>query len=53
MLADHLLKISDAKISALAGAKTVGVVLPGTAFYLKAPYASVRKMIDATFYPEK
>ncbi len=45
--ADHLLKISDAGISALAGAQTVGVVLPGTAFYLKAPYAPVRKMIDA------
>ena len=45
--ADHLLKISDAGISALAASQTVGVVLPGTAFYLKAAHAPARRMIDA------
>jgi imidazolonepropionase len=45
--ADHLLKISDSGISALAASDTVGVLLPGTAFYLKAPYAPARKILEA------
>lgn len=45
--ADHLLKISDAGIAALAKSQTVGVLLPGTAFYLRAPYAPARRLIDA------
>ena len=44
---DHLLKVSDAGVSALAGSDTVAVLLPGTAFYLKEQYAPARKLIDA------
>jgi len=45
--ADHLLKVSAAGIRALAGSDTVAVLLPGTAFYLKAPHAPARKLLDA------
>ena len=45
--ADHLLKISDSGIQALARSETVAVLLPGTAFYLKAEYAPARKLIEA------
>ena len=45
--ADHLLKISDRGIKRLAKSETVAVLLPGTAFYLKAPHAPARKLIDS------
>ncbi|MCC7441374.1 MAG: imidazolonepropionase, partial [Bdellovibrionales bacterium] len=45
--ADHLLRVSDRGISALAESGTVAVLLPGTALYLKAPYAPARRLIDA------
>lgn len=45
--ADHLLKISDVGIKKLARSNTVAVLLPGTAFYLKASHAPARKLIDA------
>ena len=45
--ADHLLKISDRGITALAASQTVAVLLPGTAFYLKAPHAPARRIIQA------
>lgn len=45
--ADHLLKVSDRGIAALAKSQTVAVLLPGTAFYLKAPHAPARKLLDA------
>lgn len=45
--ADHLLKISDNGIAALATSDTVAVLLPGTAFYLKEAHAPARKLIDA------
>jgi imidazolonepropionase len=46
--ADHLGKISDAGIQALAGSDTVGVLLPGTSFFLgKEIYAPARRMIEA------
>ncbi|MCM2277614.1 MAG: imidazolonepropionase [Oligoflexia bacterium] len=45
--ADHLLKISDAGIAALAASRTVAVLLPGTAFYLKAAQAPARKLLSA------
>jgi len=45
--ADHLLQVSDAGIAALARSKTTAVLLPGTAFYLKAPHAPGRQLIDA------
>ena len=44
--ADHLLKISDRGIKALAGSQTVAVLLPGTAFYLKADHAPARRLIE-------
>ena len=45
--ADHLLRISDAGIRSLAASETTAVLLPGTAFYLKAPHAPARKLIEA------
>jgi imidazolonepropionase len=45
--ADHLLKISDAGISALANSKTVATLLPGTAFFLGKPLAPARKILEA------
>ncbi len=44
---DHLLKVSDRGVGALARSKTVAVLLPGTAFFLKEAYAPARKLIDA------
>ena len=44
--ADHLLQISEKGIEALAKSDTVAVMLPGTAFYLKAAYAPARKLLD-------
>ena len=44
--ADHLLKISDEGIKALATSKTVATLLPGTAFFLGKPLAPARKMLD-------
>jgi imidazolonepropionase len=44
---DHLLKISDQGIEALSNSDTVGVLLPGTAFYLKENHAPARKLIDS------
>ncbi|MCP3029932.1 imidazolonepropionase [Halobacillus sp. A1] len=45
--ADHLLKASDKGIKALAESGVVGVLLPGTAFFLMAEFAEARKMIEA------
>jgi len=45
--ADHLLKISDQGLEALAKSQTVAVLLPGTAFYLKTAHAPARKLLDA------
>ncbi|MCA8950929.1 MAG: imidazolonepropionase [Planctomycetes bacterium] len=46
--ADHLGRISAAGIAALAGSDTVGVLLPGTIFFLgKTHYAPARAMIEA------
>ncbi len=46
--ADHLLVISDQGIEHMAAAGVIGVVLPGTTFYLcEEHYAPARKMIDA------
>ncbi len=44
---DHLLKVDDAGIRALASSGTVATLLPGTGFYLKEPPAPARKLIDA------
>jgi imidazolonepropionase len=45
--ADHLLHASDRGILQMARAGVVAVLLPGTAFSLKEPYARARYMIDA------
>lgn len=44
--ADHLLKASDEGIHDMAENNVMGVLLPGTAFFLMAEYANARKMID-------
>lgn len=45
--ADHLLKISERGIRELARSQTVAVLLPGTAFFLKAQHAPARALIHA------
>jgi imidazolonepropionase len=45
--ADHLLCISKKGIQELARSETVAVLLPTTAFYLKASHAPARKLLDA------
>ena len=44
--AEHLLVASDEGIAAMAKAGTIAVLLPGTAFFLRAPYARGRLMVD-------
>lgn len=44
--AEHLLVASDKGIEQMAEAGTIGVLLPGTAFFLRAPFARGRHMID-------
>lgn len=45
--ADHLLMVSDQGIQALGESGVVPILLPGTAFTLRKPYAPARKMLDA------
>lgn len=45
--ADHLLKISEEGIRAMAEQAVCGTLLPLTAFSIKADYAPARKMVDA------
>lgn len=45
--ADHLLRASDKGIQMMAENDVIGVLLPGTAFFLMADYAEARKMIDS------
>lgn len=44
--ADHLLFVSDEGIEALRDAGTVATLLPGTAYFIRMPYAPARKLID-------
>jgi imidazolonepropionase len=44
--ADHLLRVSEAGIDALAERGTVATLLPGTAFFLGVPCAPARKLIE-------
>ena len=44
--AEHLLVASDQGIEKMAEAGTIAVLLPGTAFFLQAPFARGRLMID-------
>lgn len=45
--ADHLLKISDQGVLALASSKTVATLLPGTAFFLGKPLAPAKILATA------
>lgn len=45
--AEHLLVASDEGIQAMAESGTIAVLLPGTAFFLRAPYARGRLMVDS------
>lgn len=44
--ADHLLNASDENIKAMSKQRVIGVLLPGTAYSLRKPYAPARKMIE-------
>jgi imidazolonepropionase len=45
--ADHLMCVTPEGVAALAGSQTVAVLLPGTSFFLRTPYAPVRSLLDA------
>ena len=45
--AEHLLVASDRGIEEMAKASTIAVLLPGTAFFLRAPFARGRLMVDS------
>ncbi|MFA7326807.1 MAG: imidazolonepropionase [Candidatus Kapaibacterium sp.] len=45
--ADHLLFVSDEGIASLKSSGTVAGLLPGTAYFIKMPYAPARKLIDS------
>jgi imidazolonepropionase len=45
--AEHLLVASDKGIEAMAQAGIIAVLLPGTAFFLRAPFARGRLMVDS------
>ncbi len=43
---DHLLRVSEAGVEALAAGVTVAVLLPGTSFFLRVAPAPARRLID-------
>jgi imidazolonepropionase len=45
--ADHLMCITEDGLAALAKSETIGVLLPGTSFFLRSDYAPARRMIEA------
>ncbi|MBZ0100070.1 MAG: imidazolonepropionase, partial [Taibaiella sp.] len=45
--ADHLLFVSDAGIEAMKRGGTIAALLPGTAYFIRLPYAPARKIIDS------
>lgn len=45
--ADHLLMVSEEGIEALKKSNVISILLPGTAFTLRKPYAPARRMLDA------
>lgn len=49
--ADHLLRASDADLLRMAQAGVIAVLLPGTAFCLRKPFARARDMIDRIGLP--
>jgi imidazolonepropionase len=44
---DHLETMDEAAIKALAGAETIGTLLPTAAFFLRMPFQPARALIDA------
>ncbi len=44
--ADHLLFVSEKSIEAMRESGTVATLLPGTAYFIRMPYAPARKIID-------
>lgn len=44
---DHLLFVNDEGIKAMKNAGTVATLLPGTAYFIRMPYANARLMIDS------
>lgn len=44
--ADHLLFVSERGIDELKKSGTIATLLPGTAYFIRMPYAPARKMID-------
>jgi len=44
--ADHLLFISDKSIADMKKSGTIATLLPGTAYFIRMPYAPARKMIE-------
>ncbi len=44
--ADHLLFVSDKNIDRMRDAGTVACLLPGTAYFIRMPYAPARKIIE-------
>lgn len=44
---DHLLFVNDEGIESIIKNKTVASLLPGTAFFIRLPYAPARKLIDS------
>lgn len=45
--ADHLLFVSDNGIESLKKSGTVATLLPGTAYFIRLPYAPARKLIES------
>ncbi|MCW8984294.1 MAG: imidazolonepropionase [Thermoanaerobaculales bacterium] len=45
--ADHLMCVTPEGVSALAHSETMAVLLPGTSFFLRSPWAPARSLIDA------
>ena len=44
---DHLLKITESDIKAIASSQTAAVMMPATSFYLSESYAPARALIDS------
>jgi imidazolonepropionase len=44
--AEHLLAASETNLAAMAAAGSIAVLLPGTAYCLRKPYARARRMIE-------
>ena len=44
---DHLERMGDAEIEALAASATIPTMLPGASFFLGMPYAPARRAVDA------